>query len=170
MQFNRKHLTTMALALAAFAAPGLLAADTAAADLVNTGGEVIGKATFEQTPTGVLMYVAVIGLPPGPHGIHLHAAGSCTPDFKQATGHINPGPGGARATQPRLDPRPAITGSQRPRLASFHVQCALHHGSRVLHFRRPGVDQRDQLGQRRRTLGQPAPVDTAGQATSSCGT
>ena len=90
MQFNRKHLTTMALALAAFAAPGLLAADMAAADLVNTGGEVIGKATFEQTPTGVLMYVAVIGLPPGPHGIHLHAAGSCTPDFKQATGHINP--------------------------------------------------------------------------------
>ncbi len=90
MQFNRKHLTTMALALAAFAAPGLLAADMAAADLVNTGGEVIGKATFEQTPTGVLMYVAVTGLPPGPHGIHLHAAGSCTPDFKKATGHINP--------------------------------------------------------------------------------
>ena len=27
---------------------------------------------------------------PGPHGIHLHAAGSCTPDFKAAPGYINP--------------------------------------------------------------------------------
>ena len=90
MQFSSKHLATMALALAALAAPGLLAADTAVADLVDTGGAAIGKATFEQTPTGVLMYVEVTGLPPGAHGIHLHAAGSCTPDFKQATGHINP--------------------------------------------------------------------------------
>ena len=24
------------------------------------------------------------------HGIHLHATGSCSPDFKAATGHINP--------------------------------------------------------------------------------
>ena len=90
MQFNRKYLATMALALATLAAPGLLWADTAAADLVDPGGAVIGKATFEQTPHGVLMFVEVAGLPPGPHGIHLHAAGSCTPDFKQATGHINP--------------------------------------------------------------------------------
>lgn len=29
-------------------------------------------------------------LPPGAHGIHLHAVGACTPDFKAATGHINP--------------------------------------------------------------------------------
>ena len=37
------------------------------------------------------MSVDVGGLPPGPHGIHLHAMGSCTPDFKAATGHVNPG-------------------------------------------------------------------------------
>ena len=90
MQFSSKHLATMALALAALAAPGLLAADTAVADLVDTGGAAIGKATFEQTPTGVLMYVEVTGLPPGVHGIHLHAAGSCTPDFKQATATLAP--------------------------------------------------------------------------------
>ena len=35
------------------------------------------------------MYVEVFGLPPGPHGIHLHATGSCSPNFKAATGHIN---------------------------------------------------------------------------------
>ena len=67
------------------------AADMAAADIINTDGAVIGKATFEQTPTGVLMSVDVAGLPPGGHGIHLHAVGSCTPNFKAATGHINPG-------------------------------------------------------------------------------
>ena len=36
------------------------------------------------------MSVDVSGLPPGGHGIHLHAVGACTPDFKAATGHINP--------------------------------------------------------------------------------
>ena len=67
------------------------AADMASADLVNVEGAIIGKATFEQTPTGVLMSVDASGLPPGPHGIHLHATGSCAPNFKAATGHINPG-------------------------------------------------------------------------------
>ena len=76
--------------LAAIAPPVASAADMAGADIVNTDGAVIGKATFEQTPTGVLMSVDVAGLPPGGHGIHLHAAGSCTPNFKAATGHINP--------------------------------------------------------------------------------
>ena len=79
---------TVILALAA--APTASAADMATAEIVGTDGTVIGKATFEQTPTGVLMSVDVTGLPPGGHGIHLHAVGSCTPDFKAATGHINP--------------------------------------------------------------------------------
>ena len=63
----------------------------ASAEIVNAEGAMIGKVTFEQTPTGVLMSVDVKGLPPGAHGIHLHATGSCAPDFKAATGHINPG-------------------------------------------------------------------------------
>ena len=76
---------------AAIAPPIASAADMAAADIIGTDGAAIGKATFEQTPTGVLMNVDVAGLPPGGHGIHLHAVGSCTPNFKAATGHINPG-------------------------------------------------------------------------------
>ena len=67
------------------------AADMASADIVGVEGAIIGQATFEQTPTGVLMSVDVGRLPPGLHGIHLHATGSCAPDFKGATGHINPG-------------------------------------------------------------------------------
>ncbi len=63
---------------------------TASAEIVNVAGDVVGKAVFEQTPTGVLIFVEARDLPPGPHGIHLHAVGSCTPDFKAAAGHINP--------------------------------------------------------------------------------
>ena len=89
-------MKTIAIAIAALAAavaPALspAAGERAGADLVDTGGARIGTATFEQTPGGVLVYVEVSGLPPGAHGIHLHAAGACTPDFKAATGHINPG-------------------------------------------------------------------------------
>ena len=82
-------LVTIA-AIAGFS--GNLHADTgtAMAQLVEPGGSVIGKATFEQAPTGVLMYVEVEGLTPGAHGIHLHAKGACEPDFTAAGGHINP--------------------------------------------------------------------------------
>ncbi len=80
----------LAVILALAVAPVVSAADMATAEIIGTDGTVIGKATFEQTPTGVLMSVDVTGLPPGGHGIHLHAVGSCTPDFKAATGHINP--------------------------------------------------------------------------------
>jgi Cu-Zn family superoxide dismutase len=66
------------------------AADMASAEVINTNNEVIGKVTFEQTPTGVLIFVEVTGLPPGPHAIHLHSVGACTPDFKAAKGHVNP--------------------------------------------------------------------------------
>ena len=79
----------MALAVA-LTAPSVLLADAAAAEMVAADGSAVGKVTFEQTPHGVLMYVDVAGLPPGAHGIHLHAVGACTPDFKAATGHINP--------------------------------------------------------------------------------
>ncbi len=80
-----------ASALAIAIAPGpSIGADSARAEIVNPVGAVIGAATFEQTPTGVLMHVEVRDLPPGAHGIHLHATGSCSPSFKSATGHINP--------------------------------------------------------------------------------
>ena len=90
MGLSRRILATVLVAAAAVAAPGVALADMAAAEMINTDGAVIGKATFEQTPHGVLMNVEVTGLAPGAHGIHLHAVGACTPDFTAATGHINP--------------------------------------------------------------------------------
>lgn len=87
-----KTIAIAIVALAAAVAPTLSpAAGAAGADLVDTSGARIGAATFEQVPGGVLMYVEATGLPPGAHGIHLHDTGACTPDFKAAKGHINPG-------------------------------------------------------------------------------
>ena len=91
MKIHKKLLAVAAVGFAAILAPAAVLADMASAEIVDPSGSVIGMVTFEQTPTGVLMYVEVAGLPPGAHGIHLHAAGACTPDFKQATGHVNPG-------------------------------------------------------------------------------
>ena len=62
-------LAAVALAVVAAVTPGVVLADTAATELIDPSGAVIGRATFEQTTTGVLMYVDVAGLPPGPHGI-----------------------------------------------------------------------------------------------------
>ena len=83
-------LVLVALATLSLSILPATAADMAAAELVNTDGKAIGEATFEQTPGGVLLFVKVTGLPPGPHGIHLHDTGRCAPDFKAAKGHINP--------------------------------------------------------------------------------
>ena len=63
---------------------------TAQARLVSTAGRLVGVARFEQTPHRVLIRITAKGLPPGPHGLHLHEIGACTPDFMAAGGHINP--------------------------------------------------------------------------------
>ena len=88
MKFISALATALAVALIPATSP---AADMAKAEIMNADGAVIGTATFEQAPTGVLINVDVRDLPPGPHGIHLHAIGLCTPDFKAASGHVNPG-------------------------------------------------------------------------------
>ncbi len=78
-----------ALAIVLAAAPAFAeAADKAEAKLAAPDGESAGAATLESTPHGVLIHVKVEGLPPGAHGIHLHAVGACSPDFTAAAGHI----------------------------------------------------------------------------------
>ena len=63
------------------------------ATMIAPDGSTVGSVSFQQGVTGVLINIDVIGLVPGPHGIHLHEVGACTPDFKAAGGHINPGEG-----------------------------------------------------------------------------
>ncbi|MCY3811558.1 MAG: superoxide dismutase family protein [Gammaproteobacteria bacterium] len=87
----KSHRVTAAFLVCAAAAHATAAEPAkAAAEIINPAGEVIGKAAFEQTPSGVLIRVVVSGLTPGAHGIHLHTAGACSPDFGAAKGHINP--------------------------------------------------------------------------------
>jgi superoxide dismutase, Cu-Zn family len=76
---------TLALPLAAGAEPGAIAT------LKNADGKEIGKATLSDAKDGVKIQVEVANLPPGKHGIHVHAVGKCdAPLFKAAGGHLNP--------------------------------------------------------------------------------
>ncbi len=61
------------------------------ATIKDANGQPVGSAMLSQGPQGVTIAVDVSRLPPGRHGIHIHAAGKCDPpDFKSAGGHFNP--------------------------------------------------------------------------------
>lgn len=51
-----------------------------------------GTAQLLASGSQVNISIAVVGLSPGMHGVHLHMTGSCeAPDFASAGGHLNPG-------------------------------------------------------------------------------
>jgi Cu-Zn family superoxide dismutase len=76
-------------ALSAVAPPASMA--VAAAQLKDAGGNVVGTALLSSVGGGpVRVQVWAGGLPPGQHGIHIHAVGACAPDFAAAGGHHNP--------------------------------------------------------------------------------
>ena len=88
-------IAVVVLVLAASAASVVFARSNgalhASATLVDPAGNVLGEAKFTEDAAGRLhVNVHVDGISPGLHGIHLHAAGSCTPDFSAAGGHHNP--------------------------------------------------------------------------------
>ena len=63
----------------------------ATAEIRGKDGEAMGMVTLTQGPQGVLVSADLTGLPPGGHGFHIHAVGSCSPDFSAAGGHFDPG-------------------------------------------------------------------------------
>jgi Cu-Zn family superoxide dismutase len=69
-------------------APQPNSGDIKAAMLDSTGKD-LGTLVLSDVPEGIMMMGSLKGLPPGEHGIHLHATGSCTP-FAAAQGHWNP--------------------------------------------------------------------------------
>jgi Cu-Zn family superoxide dismutase len=84
-------LKAAALGLALTAAAALPAtAQSAKAQLMNGDGQEAGVATLTQTPGGVLIGLAVKGVPEGEHAFHIHAVGKCEPPFASAGGHFNP--------------------------------------------------------------------------------
>jgi Cu-Zn family superoxide dismutase len=54
-------------------------------------GKSVGEATLTQMAHGVVIVAELSGLPPGQHGMHIHAVGKCEPPaFTSAGGHFNP--------------------------------------------------------------------------------
>jgi Cu-Zn family superoxide dismutase len=65
--------------------------NTASAELVTSTGQPAGVATFTQISGGIRIVLETKGLPPGPHGVHIHEVGKCEgPQFTSAGGHFNP--------------------------------------------------------------------------------
>jgi Cu-Zn family superoxide dismutase len=65
--------------------------NAAVAELKNTSGQSVGTAHFTQAGNVVRILVEAKGLPPGQHGVHIHAVGKCEPpDFNSAGPHFNP--------------------------------------------------------------------------------
>jgi Cu-Zn family superoxide dismutase len=59
--------------------------------LSDAKGKSLGTAKLTPDAGGVKIALAVKGLPPGDHAIHIHETAKCDgPDFKSAGGHLNP--------------------------------------------------------------------------------
>jgi len=61
--------------------------------LINTTSEPLkemGKVSFTETDTGMVIEAQIKNTPPGEHGFHIHEKGSCEDGGKAAGGHYNP--------------------------------------------------------------------------------
>lgn len=64
---------------------------TATAKVIGANNESYGNAYLQEEDNGVMMTLALTGLPPGTHGIHIHEVGKCEPPkFESAGAHFNP--------------------------------------------------------------------------------
>src|SRR3954447_22972593 len=111
---NKMEHSAAAKPMAAPAAPPATPAKTAMAKLQGDPGNTAfsGSITFSPAPDGGVHVVAdVKGVPPGNHGLHLHANGECVhgdepgKHFSSAGGHFNPA--NAPHACPPTDPRHA---------------------------------------------------------------
>jgi Cu-Zn family superoxide dismutase len=67
-------------------------ADSARANMVDSRGVGIGAVILTADGEGVTLGGALIGLPPGEHGFHIHETGSCeSPGFESAGDHLGAG-------------------------------------------------------------------------------
>jgi Cu-Zn family superoxide dismutase len=78
----------------------------------DAAGHDLGTLTLASAPGGLVLSGRLAGLPPGAHGIHLHAVGRCEPPFESAGPHWNPARrqhGTANPNGPHLGDMPNIT-------------------------------------------------------------
>ena len=66
---------------------------TASGTFLDRDGAEVGTVGLTQLPGGLLINARLEGVPPGPHGFHLHTTGLCEPDegFSTAGGHLSAG-------------------------------------------------------------------------------
>lgn len=64
--------------------------ESAEVHMKGVDGKDLGNVTIVETMSGVLLKVNLKGLPPGAHGFHFHATGTCEGDFSSAGGIYNP--------------------------------------------------------------------------------
>jgi len=64
---------------------------TVKVDMKDGMGGSVGTAELSPAPKGVSIKLNLMNLPPGMHGIHVHAVAKCEgPAFTTAGGHLNP--------------------------------------------------------------------------------
>lgn len=89
MTMRRSFIFSLTL-MTIFASPAL-AQNTAKAEIVGNQNESLGTILVQEGPEGLLLTVDLKGLPPGPHGFHIHGAGDCSDHhdhFQKAGGHV----------------------------------------------------------------------------------
>lgn len=91
MNLGKTGMTIALLALGGCAAGKAPEVAVASAALADANGGSAGTASVVQKGDGLVLKVAITGLTPGPHGMHLHTVGKCeAPGFTTAGGHLNP--------------------------------------------------------------------------------
>ena len=92
MQYRVLAVMSALIALALGGGTGRAQPVQATANLLNTDGVMVGVVQLTQDGDHVVVQAAVGGLPPGFHGFHIHAVGSCeaATGFMSAGGHFNP--------------------------------------------------------------------------------
>lgn len=166
LQLTKRMLPfALATTLASWPAAAADAVTVPMAKATSSGpGDSIGSITIQDTPTGLQFKLALVGLPPGPHGFHVHENGSCLPTLTagvriaagaagahwdpEFTGkHLGPEGSGHKGDLPLIDVANNGTANQTlavPRLKSLE---ALRGRSLVIHVRGDNYsDQPDPLG------------------------
>ena len=69
---------------------GAASVERADVPMRDASGSDLGSLTIMNGAGGLLLSGSLRGLPPGIHGIHVHAVGQCQPPFASAGGHWNP--------------------------------------------------------------------------------
>jgi Cu-Zn family superoxide dismutase len=81
---------TMAAAPRAGDTAGTMRTAAASATVRNAAGRSLGTLTLAEGAQGVTLSGRLVGLPPGPHAIHIHGTGRCARPFESAGAHWNP--------------------------------------------------------------------------------